>query len=71
MVWNSNWLREDRKLIASCLSTTSLEDCVLEVENHHFRQQMSGSFVARWFLAISSGTGGGLDGRRMMPGDDT
>jgi hypothetical protein len=31
MVWNSNWLREDRKLIASCLSTTSLEDCLLEL----------------------------------------
>jgi len=55
MVWNSNWLREDRKLIASCLSTTSSEDCLLEVENHHFRQQMSGSFVARFLRFRVSG----------------
>jgi hypothetical protein len=27
--------------------------------------------VLKWFLAISSGTGGGLDAHRMMTGDDT
>ena len=55
MVWNSNWLREDRKLIASCLSTTSLEDCLLEVENHYFRRQMGASFVARFLRFRVSG----------------
>jgi hypothetical protein len=52
---NPNRLMGDRKLIATCLRATSFEDCLLEVENHHFRRQIDGSFAARFLRFRVSG----------------
>ena len=52
---NPNRLMEDRELIATCLSATSLEDCLREIEHHHFRRQMDGSFAARFLRFRVSG----------------